>query len=131
MQFTMVSVSLPELTSDLKAPLRWSAWVITIFSLGQVIAQPVAGRLTERLGASTVFAGGLAAFGIASLVCAAAPNVYVMIIARFAQGIAGGGVIPAGSSIIVDAYGEGRARAIGLFASLIPFASVLGPTGAA
>jgi EmrB/QacA subfamily drug resistance transporter len=102
--------------------------VITIFSLGQVIAQPIAGRLTERLGSRYVFAGGLAIFGVASLVCAVAPNVYIMIVARFVQGIAGGGVIPAGSSIIGDVYGEGRARAIGFFASLIPFASVLGPT---
>ena len=128
MQFTMVSVSVGELTKDLNAPLRWSSWVITIFSLGQVIAQPVAGRMTERLGAKLVFAGGLAVFGAASLVCAIAPNIYIMIIARFAQGIAGGGVIPAGSSIIGDVYGAGRARAIGFFASLIPFASVLGPT---
>lgn len=128
MQFTMVSVSIKELTADLNAPLRWSAWVITIFSLGQVIAQPVAGRLTERLGAKTVFATGLAIFGVASLVCAIAPNVYIMILARFVQGIAGGGVIPTGSAIIGDVYGAGRARAIGFFASLIPFASVLGPT---
>lgn len=128
MQFTMVSVSMQDLTDGLNAPLRWSSWVITIFALGQVIAQPVAGRLTERLGAKAVFAGGLAIFGVASLVCAVAPNVYIMIVARFVQGIAGGGVIPAGSSIVGDVYGEGRARAIGFFASLIPFASVLGPT---
>lgn len=128
MQFTMVSVSIKQLTEDLDAPLRWSSWVITIFALGQVIAQPVAGRLTERMGAKMVFAGGLAIFGVASLVCAAAPNVYIMILARFVQGIAGGGVLPAGSAIIGDVYGHGRARAIGFFASLIPFASVLGPT---
>jgi len=129
MQFTMVSVSLRQLTTDLNAPLRWSGWILTIFTLGQVIAQPVAGRLTERLGAKFVFAGGLAAFGAASLVCAAAPNVYIMIAARLVQGIAGGGIIPAGSAIIGEVYGEeGRAQAIGFFASLIPFGSVLGPT---
>lgn len=128
MQFTMVSVSVKQLTEDLNAPLRWSSWVITIFALGQVIAQPVAGRLTERMGAKMVFAGGLAIFGVASLVCAAAPNVYVMIVARFIQGVAGGGVLPAGSAIIGDVYGENRAKAIGFFASLTPFASVLGPT---
>jgi EmrB/QacA subfamily drug resistance transporter len=129
MQFTMVSVSLKQLTTDLNAPLRWSGWVLTTFTLGQVIAQPVAGRLTQRLGARFVFAGGLAAFGAASIVCAAAPNVYIMIVARLVQGIAGGGIIPAGSAIIGEVYGEeGRARAIGFFASLIPFGSVLGPT---
>src|SRR5438552_574667 len=57
MQFTMVSVSLPELTADLHAQLRWSSWVITIFSLGQVIAQPVVDGVAQpsrhRGGAGT------------------------------------------------------------------------------
>ncbi len=51
-----------------------------------------------------------------------------MIVARFVQGVAGGGVLAAGSAIIGDVYGENRAKAIGFFASLTPFASVLGPT---
>ncbi len=89
MQFTMVSVSLKQLTTDLNAPLSWSGWVLTTFTLGQVIAQPVAGRLTQRLGARFVFAGGLAVFGAASLVCAGAPNVYVMIVARLDPGHCG------------------------------------------
>ncbi|MGE0228127.1 MAG: MFS transporter [Dehalococcoidia bacterium] len=127
MQFGMVSVALGQLTDDLAAPLRWSGWVLTIFMVGQVIAMPVAGRLAERFGARLVFSGGLAIFAAASLVCALAPNVYVLIAARIAQGAAGGGLMPAGVSLIGEAYGAGRARAIGFFSSLIPFGAVLGP----
>lgn len=127
MQFGVVSVALGELTDDLAAPLRWSGWVLTIFMVGQVIALPVAGRLSERFGARLVFCGGLAGFACASVVCAVAPNVYVLIVARAAQGAAGGGLMPAGVSLIGEAYGEGRARAIGFFSSLIPFGAVLGP----
>lgn len=127
MQFGMVSVALGRLTDDLAAPLRWSGWVLTIFMVGQVIALPIAGRLAERFGARLVFAGGLAVFAIASLVCAAAPNVYALIAARVVQGAAGGGLMPAGISLIGEAYGVGRTRAIGFFSSLIPFGAVLGP----
>src|SRR5690242_10417642 len=63
MQFGMVSVSIGRLTDDLNAPLRWGGWVLTIFMVGQVIAMPVAGRLSERFGARTVFAAGFALFG--------------------------------------------------------------------
>jgi EmrB/QacA subfamily drug resistance transporter len=127
MQFGMVTVALRQLTTDLAAPLRWSGWVLTIFMVGQVIAMPVAGRLAERFGARLVFAGGLAAFAVASLACAFAPNVYVLIAARVIQGAAGGGLMPAGISLIGEAYGAGRTSAIGFFSSLIPFGAVLGP----
>ncbi|HRC62323.1 MAG TPA: MFS transporter [Dehalococcoidia bacterium] len=127
MQFAMVSVSLADLIKDLNAPLRWGGWVLTIFMIGQVIAMPAAGRLSERLGARTVFAGGFGLFAAASLVAAVAPNIYVMILARAAQGLAGGGLMPSGMSMIAEAFAEGRQRAIGLFSSILPFGAVAGP----
>ncbi|MEZ4554444.1 MAG: MFS transporter [Dehalococcoidia bacterium] len=127
MQFAMVSVSLADVIDDLDAPLRWGGWVLTIFMIGQVIAMPTAGRLSERFGARTVFAGGFGLFAAASLVAALAPNIYVMIIARAAQGLAGGGLMPSGMSMIAEAFAEGRQRAIGLFSSILPFGAVAGP----
>ncbi|RLT27107.1 MAG: MFS transporter, partial [Chloroflexi bacterium] len=78
----MVSVALQDLTADLHAPLRWAGWVLTMFQLGQIIAMPVAGRLSERFGARRVLVIGLFVFGLASLGCAVAPNVYVLILCR-------------------------------------------------
>lgn len=127
MQFGMVSVSIGRLTADLNAPLRWSGWVLTIFMIGQVISMPVVGRLAERFGARTVFAVGFGLFGLASLACALSPNVYFLIAARAAQGAVGGGLMPAGTSLIGHVYGSGRMRAIGYYSSLMPFGAVLGP----
>lgn len=127
MQFGMVAVSIGQLTTDLHSPLRWSGWVLTIFMVGQVVAMPVAGRLTERFGARAVFAVGFVFFAASSFVCAIAPNIYVLILARAVQGAAGGGLAPAGTSLIGEAYGAGRTRAIGLYSSLMPFGAVLGP----
>lgn len=127
MQFAMVSVSLADLIKDLDAPLRWGGWVLTIFMIGQVIAMPTAGRLAERFGARTVFAGGFGLFAGASLVAALSPNIYVLIMARAAQGLAGGGLMPSGMSMIAEAFAEGRQRAIGLFSSILPFGAVAGP----
>ncbi|MEI7925856.1 MAG: MFS transporter, partial [Chloroflexota bacterium] len=127
MQFGMVAVALGPMTDGLHAPLRWSGWVLTIFLLGMVIAQPIAGGLAERIGARTVFVGGLAVFTLASVVCALAPNVYVLILGRLLQGLAGGGLMPAGISLIGEVYASGRTRAIGLYASMMPFGAVFGP----
>jgi EmrB/QacA subfamily drug resistance transporter len=127
MQFGMVSVSIGQITSDLAAPLRWGGWVLTIFMIGQVIAMPVVGRIAERIGARNVFAIGFGLFGLASLACALAPNVYVLIAARLFQGAVGGGLQPAGTSLLAHVYGHGRMRAIGYYSSLMPFGAVLGP----
>lgn len=127
MQFAMVGVSLPHLITDLHAPLRWGGWVLTTFMIGQVIAMALAGRLAERLGARTVFVGGFVLFAVGSAICALAPNIYVLISGRALQGLAGGGLMPAATTMIAAAYGSGRVRAIGYYSSLMPFGAVLGP----
>jgi EmrB/QacA subfamily drug resistance transporter len=128
MQFTTIAVALADLNEDLDTPVSWEGWVITIFMLGQVIALPVAGRLSDRIGRRTTFIGGLAGFTAASLVCAVAPNIYVLILARAAQGFSGGALSPAAMGLIGDAWGEDRARPIGLATSLSPMGTVIGPT---
>ena len=127
MQFGMIAVALGPITEGLHAPLRWSGWVLTMFLLGMVISQPIAGRLAERLGARAVFAGGLLVFTLGSVVCAVAPNIAVLILGRLIQGLAGGGLTPSGISLIGEVYGVARTRAIGLYASMMPFGAVLGP----
>ncbi len=128
MQFSMVGVSLQQLLDDLAAPLRWGGWVLTMFMIGRVVAMAVVGRLSERLGATVVYALGFAAFAASSALCAAAPNIYVLIIGRALQGLASGGLGAAGMTIVGDSYGTQRARAIGYLSSVLPFGAVLGPT---
>ena len=66
MQFSMVSVALPDMIASLHAPLRWVGWVITIFSLSQAISMPIAGKLSDELGRRNVFVGGVALFGLSA-----------------------------------------------------------------
>jgi len=124
----MVSVALQDLIRDLSAPLRWSGWVLTIFMIGQVIALSISGRLADRFGPRNVFAAGLGLFSLASLICAAAPNIYVLIGGRLIQGIGGGSLMPSGMAMVAAAFSESRARAVGLYSSILPFGAVFGPT---
>lgn len=127
MQFGMVAVALGPMTDSLQAPIRWSGWVLTMFLLGMVIAQPIAGGLAERLGGRSVFVGGLAVFTLASVICALAPNVFVLIVGRLVQGLAGGGLMPAGISLVREVYRDGSTRAIGFYSAMMPFGAVFGP----
>ena len=128
LQNTMVSVALPEMVRSLNAPLHLVGWVITIFSLSSAAATPVFGKLSDELGRRRVFVGGLSVFGIASLVCGFAPNVYVLIAARVVQGLAGGSILPSTYGVVADTFPESRARAVGMIATVGSMGMVISPS---
>ena len=124
---TIVSTALPAIQSDLGAPLGWAVWTITVYSLGQVLAKPMVGRLTDRLSAKRLFLISVAVFTVASICCGLAPEIHVLIAMRFVQALGGGVVLPAGAVIISDAFGANRDRALGLFSSIVPIGALIGP----
>jgi EmrB/QacA subfamily drug resistance transporter len=68
-------------------------------------------------------------FVAASALCAAAPTIELLVIARFAQGI-GGALLTPGSLAIIDAvfHPDDRTRAIGAWAGLGAVAGAIGPS---
>lgn len=128
LQFHMVSVGLSDMIEDLNAPLRWVGWVITIFTVASAAAQPIMGKLSDEYGRRPVFVAGLTTFALASLACALAPNVYVLIAARVFQGAAAGSLMPSAYGLIAEAFADSRARALGLISSVLPIGTLVGPT---
>src|SRR3984957_20640863 len=45
---TVVATALPTLHKVLHSPINWVGWTVTVYQLGQVIAMPVAGRISEQ-----------------------------------------------------------------------------------
>jgi len=128
LQFAMVSVALPDMVEDLGTSLRWASWAISLFTMAQAVALPVLGKLSDSVGRRAVFVGGITLFGIASVVCALAPNVGVLIGARAVQGIAAGSLLPSAYGIVGDAFtGPNRTRVLGLISSIFPIGAIVGP----
>ena len=127
LQGSMVSVALPDMIDDLHAPLRWVGWVMTVYSLAQAVSMPIVGKLSDELGRRTVFVGGVVLFGVSSLAAAVAPNVYVLIVMRGIQGLAGGSLLPSAYGVVGDVFKQDRARAIGMISSVFPIGSIIGP----
>jgi len=127
LQGSMVSVALPDMIEDLHAPLRWVGWVMTVYTLAQAVSMPIVGKLSDELGRRTVFVGGVVLFGVASPGAALAPNVYVLIVMRGIQGLAGGSLLPSAYGVVGDVFLEDRARAIGMISSVFPIGSIIGP----
>ncbi len=71
-------------TSDALGQATMSACMIGL-GLGQLIAGP----LSDRLGRRPPLLAGVALFAVLSVVCAVAPTIEVLLVARFLQGLAG------------------------------------------
>ena len=69
---------------------RIYAWVTTLYLVGSVVAAATVNTMLHRVGAAVSYLLGFAALGVGSLVCAAAPNMEVLLAGRFLQGLAGG-----------------------------------------
>lgn len=124
---TMVATALPDIHRDLRAPINWAAWTVTIYSFGRVLILPLAGKLSDQYGRRTIFLGSVALFTGASLCCGLADNIQLLVALRAVQAVGGAAFMPSATGIVVDHFGPARDRAVGLFISIISVGAIIGP----
>jgi EmrB/QacA subfamily drug resistance transporter len=125
---TVVNVALPTIARDLHTGLSDLQWISDAYllTLGALII--LGGALGDRFGRRRVFVAGLLSFTLASVICGAAPNTLVLIVARALQGIGGALLVPGSLAIISACFvPEHRARAVGLWSGLSGVSVVVGP----
>ncbi|MBO0684156.1 MAG: MFS transporter [Candidatus Dormibacteraeota bacterium] len=125
---TIVATALPTITRELHTSLTWSTWTITIYSVGQIVSLPIAGRLSDSLGRRRMFLFYVGLFTAASLLAGLATNVYLLIALRLVQALGGGGLMPSTMGVVSDLFTKERDRALGLVSSFFPLGALLGPT---
>jgi len=124
---TIVATALPSIEHDLHATINWSGWTISTYALGQVIAMPLAGKISDMYGRKKVFLISAAIFTVASLCCAFAHNITFLLLPRFIQALGGGAFMPSATGIVSDHFGKERDRAVGMFTSILPVGGIVGP----
>ena len=125
---TVVNVALPAIERDLGGGLAGQQWVSNAYllALGSLIL--VGGSLGDVLGERRVFTIGVAGFGVASLLCALAPTIEVLVAARVLQGVFGALLTPSALAVIVAAFPpDERGAAIGSWTAWSGIAAVIGP----
>ena len=122
---TIVNVSLREISGSIGATTTEISWVITAYSIANVIVIPLSGMLSSFFGRKYYFAGSVALFTLASLMCGLSGNLWMLVGFRFIQGLGGGGLLSTAQSIIMDAFPpEKRTTALIVFGLGI----ILGPS---
>jgi len=125
---TVVNVALPAIASDLDADLAGLQWVLDGYLVTLTAFLLLGGSLGDLFGRRRVYQVGLVAFTVASVACAAAPTVGVLVVARAVQGIGGALLVP-GSLAIISAtfHPDDRGRAVGTWSGLAGVTSAIGP----
>ncbi|NUR76522.1 MAG: DHA2 family efflux MFS transporter permease subunit [Thermoleophilia bacterium] len=125
---SVVNVALPAIQRDVGGGLALQQWVVDAYLLTLGALLLVGGSLGDLFGARRMFLIGIVSFGIASVLCAAAPDGTTLILARGLQGIAGAILTPAGLAVIAANFsGEERGAAVGSWTAWTGVSFVIGP----
>lgn len=125
---TIVNVALPAIQRDLGGGLAAQQWISNgyLLTLGAFLL--LGGSLGDIYGERRIFSIGLAAFGVFSIVCAAAPTIGVLLVARAFQGASAALLTPSSLAVIVAAFSRSeRGKAIGSWTAWGAIATIVGP----
>src|SRR2546430_486587 len=98
---TIVATPLPTIGRRFHDVTNLS-WVITAYLLASTAVAPVFGTLSDIYGRRAMIVAALSLFVAGSVLCAVAPNLPVLILARGLQGLGGGGIMPVVQTVISD-----------------------------
>jgi len=125
---TVVNIALPDIGKDLHVGFADLQWTVTAYTLTLASLILLGGSLGDRFGRRRVFVIGISWFAVASVACAAAPDVHGLIAARAAQGIGGALLTPASLAIIQSTFADrDRARAIGTWSGFSGASAAIAP----
>jgi EmrB/QacA subfamily drug resistance transporter len=125
---TVVGIAQPAIGKDFHAQIAGLQWVSAGYLLTVAGLILLAGALCDRFGRRKIFVIGVSWFAVASLVCAVAPNIGLLIAARALQGVGGALLTPGSLAILEASFAPNeRGRAIGAWSGLGGVATALGP----
>ncbi|MCW2541957.1 MAG: drug resistance transporter, EmrB/QacA subfamily [Frankiales bacterium] len=125
---TVANVATRRIGIQFHATFTQLQWVLNGYALALASLILLGGSLGDRFGRRRVFVVGVCWFSLASLGCALAPTVHLLIAARVVQGV-GGALLTPGSLALIQASfaAEDRGRAVGRWSGLTGLASASGP----
>ncbi len=124
---TIVATALPTIGRQFQDVSNLS-WVITAYLLASTAVAPVFGTLSDIYGRRAMIIAALSLFVAGSILCALAPNMPILIVARGLQGLGGGGIMPIVQTVISDVVtARERGQYQAYFSGVWMVAGICGP----
>ncbi|MEQ4716496.1 MFS transporter [Nonomuraea sp. B19D2] len=126
---TVLTIALPDLRASLGGSLAGQQWAVNAYTVAFAASLLTGGAVADRYGAARIFKAGVAAFGVISLLSAAAPHLGVLIGLRALLGVAGALCTGGSLGLLAQLFPDpaARARATGLWAAITGSALAAGP----
>ncbi|WP_214414072.1 DHA2 family efflux MFS transporter permease subunit [Sphaerisporangium fuscum] len=129
LDLTAVNVAVPSMIGTLRASLDEVLWVINVYILVLAALLITSGRLGDVRGPRAMFAGGVALFTVASVLCGLSQDPAQLIAARAVQGLGAAALTPQTMTIIIGTFpARRRGTALGVWGAVAGVATIAGPT---
>jgi len=126
-EIMVVATILPAVEADLHG-LKLYGWIFAALTLASLGTVPIAGLMTDRLGPRPILAISIAFYVVGLVLAASAPTMFILVVARFVQGIGGGGLYTVSLGTVAKTYPQDiRPRVMALLASMWILPGLIGP----
>src|ERR1700742_3408403 len=123
-----INLALPAVRDDLGGGISGAQWTIDAYNITFAALLLTSGSLGDRFGRRKLLRAGLTVFVVASLACAAAPSLPLLLAARAVQGVGAALMLPQGLAITAAAFPDPveRGRATAAWAMAAAMGPILG-----
>jgi MFS family permease len=129
MSTSIANVALPTLAVSFSVSLDQVQWVVLAYLLATTALIVGAGRLGDTVGPTRLLLAGIALFTGASLACGLAPSLWVLVVARAAQGMGAAVMMALTVALVRDLVSKERTgSAMGLLGTVSAIGTALGPS---
>jgi DHA2 family multidrug resistance protein-like MFS transporter len=128
----IANIALPTIARDMATTPAATIWVVNAYQFAVTVSLLPLAFLGDIVGYKRVYMAGLAVFTVASLGCALAPTLPLLVLARVVQGLGGAGIMSVNTALIRFIFPRAElGRGLGFNAFVVASFSALGPSIAA
>jgi DHA2 family multidrug resistance protein-like MFS transporter len=128
----IANIALPTIARDMAATPAATIWVVNAYQFAVTVSLLPFAFLGDIVGYKRVYMAGLVVFTVASLGCALAPTLPLLVLARVVQGFGGAGIMSVNTALIRFIFPRAElGRGLGFNAFVVASFSALGPSIAA
>lgn len=126
---TIVNVALSHMAGNLGATIEDTSWVLTSYSIANVIIIPITSFLVGKLGRRNYYIGSIILFTCCSVMCGLSRDIWTLVFFRFMQGLGGGALLSVSQAVILEQFPKSKsATASAIFGIGVFLGPTIGPT---
>jgi EmrB/QacA subfamily drug resistance transporter len=129
LDFNVVSIALPTITTLFNVPVGLSQWILTSYQVTMTVTALIFGKLADYIGKSRLFIIGFLIFTVSSLACGLSTFLAELVLFRILQAIGASMVLSINLAILMQIFPENeKGKVMGYFTAIIGLGMLIGPT---